>query len=58
MPLTRCLTPGISCEAVPASDPAGAACGARVGAAETFVSLIPLFDRSPHRVTSLWLLRP
>ena len=47
-------TPGISCEAVPASDPAGAgirrhlrpsaACGARVGAAESFVSFIPLFD--------------
>ena len=47
-------TPGISCEAVPASMPltgAGirrhlrlsAACGARVGAAESFVSFIPLF---------------
>src|SRR5512147_3209389 len=46
-------TPGISCEAVPASIRAGAgirrhlrpsaACGARVGAAESFVSFIPLF---------------
>ena len=53
-PLVR-RTPGISCEAVPASMPltgAGirrhlrlsAACGARVGAAESFVSFIPLFD--------------
>jgi hypothetical protein len=48
-------TPGISCEAVPASMPStgagirrhlrlSAACGARVGAAESFVSFIPLFD--------------
>jgi len=49
-------TPGISCEAVPACCRGGAgmrrhlrpsaACGARVGAAESFVSLIPLFDRA------------
>ncbi len=47
-------TPGISCEAVPACCRGGAgmrrhlrlsaACGARVGAAESFVSFIPLFD--------------
>ena len=47
------LTRGISCEAVPAAvvDFAGmrrhlrpnAACGARVGAAESFVCFIPLF---------------
>ena len=54
-PAHVCRTPGISCEAVPASMPltgAGirrhlrpsAACGARVGAAESFVSFIPLFD--------------
>jgi hypothetical protein len=50
-------TPGISCEAVPASERTGAgmrrhlrpsaACGARVGAAESFVSFIPLFDSLP-----------
>jgi len=55
-----CRTPGISCEAVPASNLAGAgmrrhlqpsaACGARVGAAESFVSFIPLFDGAPLRV--------
>src|SRR5512141_2120884 len=46
-------TPGISCEAVPACCRGGAgirrhlrpsaACGAKVGAAESFVSFIPLF---------------
>ena len=54
-------TPGISCEAVPASMLAGAgmrghlrlsaACGARVGAAESFVSFIPLFDGVPRSVS-------
>ena len=41
-------TPGISCEAVPASDPAGAGMRRHVHpgnhAAESFVSFIPLFD--------------
>jgi hypothetical protein len=41
------LTPGISCEAVPASDPAGAGMRRHVHsgnhAAESFVSFIPLF---------------
>src|SRR5512142_2355674 len=56
-PHRRSRTPGISCEAVPASirDGAGmrrhlrlsAACGARVGAAESFVSFIPLFGGAP-----------
>ena len=51
-------TPGISCEAVPACCRGGAgirrhlrlsaACGARVGAAESFVSFIPLFDSAPR----------
>jgi hypothetical protein len=51
-------TPGISCEAVPASERDGlgmrrhlhpsAACGARVGAAESFVSFIPLLGRPTH----------
>jgi len=54
--ITARPTPGISCEAVPASVLAGAgmrrhlrlsaACGARVGADSSFVSFIPLFDRT------------
>ena len=44
------ITPGINCEAVPASDPAGAGMRRHVHsgnhAAESFVSFIPLFDGS------------
>jgi hypothetical protein len=44
-------TPGISCEAVPASDPAGAGMRRHVHsgkhAAESFVSFIPLFCGVP-----------
>jgi len=48
LPLHVSPTPGISCEAVPASDPAARARGGtsvrRTGAATSFVSFIPLFD--------------
>ncbi len=57
-PLSVRPTPGISCEAVPAFGRGGAgmrrhrrlsaACGARFGAAESFVSFIPLFDGRPR----------
>src|SRR5512143_717534 len=61
-------TPGISCEAVPASSPAArafggasvrsAACGARSGAAESFVSFIPLFDGVPFTSLPQGPIRP
>jgi hypothetical protein len=51
---TVCRTPGISCEAVPASMPlTGAGMRRHVHsgnhAAESFVSFIPLFDGVPAR---------
>jgi len=54
------ITPGISCEAVPASevDHRGheAALLPRNGAAESFVSFIPLFDTAdPTPAASVWL---
>jgi hypothetical protein len=49
---TVCRTPGISCEAVPASNVGRrgheAALLPRNGAAESFVSFIPLFGGGPH----------
>ena len=48
-----CPTPGISCEAVPASDPAGAGMRRHFHpgnhAAESFVSFIPLFDGAANQ---------
>jgi hypothetical protein len=55
-PITIRRTPGISCEAVAAPDPAGAGMRRHVHpgnhAAESFVSFIPLFDGALLRRTN------